>query len=61
MENSITSPVGGTTACLCPDGTYSVECCTGDLQAQGIGSLIDLSEQTVIHENTERTKSVERG
>lgn len=35
-----TSPKGGKRGCLCKDGkTYSKECCTGELQAQGIGTL----------------------
>lgn len=36
---SRTSPTGGNRACLCSDGTYSVKCCDGSLQAQGIGSI----------------------
>ena len=33
------SPKGGKRGCLCPDGkSYSKDCCTGELQAQGIGS-----------------------
>jgi hypothetical protein len=34
---SRTSPTGGNRACLCSDGTYSVKCCDGSHQAQGIG------------------------
>ena len=34
---SKTSPKGGKRGCLCPDGTYSKDCCDGSLQAQGIG------------------------
>jgi hypothetical protein len=37
---SRTSPKGGSRGCLCPDGkTYSVDCCDGSLQAQGIGNI----------------------
>lgn len=36
---SKSSPKGGKRACLCADGKYSVKCCNGDLQAQGIGSI----------------------
>jgi len=36
---SYTSPIGGRRACLCKDGlTYKIECCTGELHAQGIES-----------------------
>lgn len=34
-----TSPKGRKKGCLCKDGTYSKDCCTGELQAQGIGTL----------------------
>jgi len=37
---SRTSPKGGRRGCLCPDGkTYSIDCCDGSLQAQGIGNI----------------------
>lgn len=36
---SWTSPKGGSRGCLCDDGTYSVKCCDGSLQAQGIGNI----------------------
>lgn len=35
---SKTSPKGGKRGCLCADGTYSKDCCNGDLEAQGIGN-----------------------
>ena len=39
---SITSPKGGRRGCLCWDtATYSIECCDGSLQAQGIGLIVD--------------------
>jgi len=34
------SPQGGNRACLCWDKeTYSIKCCDGSLQAQGIGRI----------------------
>tara|TARA_R110000803_G_scaffold66918_1_gene128514 strand:- start:44 stop:277 length:234 start_codon:yes stop_codon:yes gene_type:complete len=37
---SRTSPVGSTRACLCWDtNKYSIECCDGSMQAQGIGVI----------------------
>lgn len=35
---SRTSPKGSRRGCLCKNGKYSVNCCSGALQAQGIGS-----------------------
>ncbi len=38
--HSRTSPVGGNRACLCWDtSTYSIMCCDGSMQAQGIGVI----------------------
>ena len=46
---SRTSPKGGRRGCLCPDGrTYSIKCCTGELQAQGIGSIYPPNETAYI-------------
>ena len=39
----IPSPQDDRRACLCPDGTYSRECCDGSLQAQGIGNITKTS------------------
>jgi hypothetical protein len=37
---SRTSPKGGQRGCLCKDGkSYSIKCCNGSLQAQGIGNI----------------------
>ena len=36
---SWTSPKGGNRGCLCDDNRYSIECCDGNLQAQGIGNI----------------------
>lgn len=34
MKSSKTGVLGGTQACLCKDGTYSVDCCDGSIYAQ---------------------------
>jgi hypothetical protein len=40
VQQSKTSPKGGKRGCLCKDGKkYSVKCCDGSLQAQGIGAI----------------------
>lgn len=39
MKSSRTGVLGGTRACLCKDGTYSIDCCNGSLWAQGIGKI----------------------
>ena len=37
---SRTSPEGGSRACLCWDtNKYSIDCCDGDIRAQGIGVI----------------------
>jgi len=54
MDNKSTSPRGGKRGCLCKDGTYNKECCTGDLDAQGIGSLVEQSTVTVTNTTTQR-------
>jgi hypothetical protein len=54
MDNKSTSPKSGKRGCLCKDGTYSKECCTGKLEAQGIGSLVEQSTATVINTITQR-------
>jgi hypothetical protein len=40
---SWTSPKGGSRGCLCSNGTYSVKCCDGSLQAQGIGIITGIT------------------
>lgn len=52
---SKTSPKGGNRGCLCDNGTYSKECCNGDLQNQGIGSLIQSGSSSVANTNEART------
>jgi len=50
-----TSPKGGKRGCLCKDGKYSKDCCNGEIQEQGIGSLIGQETSTVNNENGVRT------
>jgi hypothetical protein len=47
MGNKTSSPKGGKRGCLCKDGTYSSECCNGELSEQGIGSTVSQSTSTV--------------
>jgi len=48
---SRTSPKGGRRGCLCRDrDAYSIECCNGDIIAQGIGSITG-SESFLTQEN----------
>jgi len=54
MGNKTSSPKGGKRGCLCKDGTYSSECCQGELQEQGIGSTVSQSSGTVTNTNTAR-------
>jgi len=49
-----TSPKGGKRGCLCKDGTYSSKCCDGELQSQGIGSLVQQETSNVVNVNQER-------
>lgn len=58
---SKTSPKGGKRGCLCEDGTYSSECCNGDLQNQGIGATVEQSTSTINNTNVERTITTSRG
>lgn len=51
---SKTSPKGGKRGCLCDDGTYKAECCNGELQNQGIGSLVNQETHIVINTNQVR-------
>lgn len=52
---SKTSPKNGKRGCLCDDGTYSKECCNGDLQNQGIGKTTGTENVTVTENNGVRT------
>lgn len=51
---SKTSPKSGNRGCLCDDGTYSKDCCNGDLQNQGIGSPKGQQASSVINVDTTR-------
>ncbi len=50
---SRTSPKGGRRGCLCRDrDAYSIECCNGDIIAQGIGSIsATIQEDFLAQEN----------
>lgn len=52
---SKTSPKNGKRGCLCDDGTYSKECCNGDLQNQGIGKTTGAENVTVTENNGVKT------
>ena len=52
---SKTSPKGGKKACLCDDGKYSKDCCTGELANQGIGATTGKSGVTITENNGVRT------
>lgn len=54
-KNSFTSPKGGKRGCICPDGTYSVDCCDGELISQGVGTLVSQSISNVTNVNAPRT------
>jgi hypothetical protein len=55
-KNKTSSPQGGDRACLCEDGSYSKECCKGELINQGIGSLVGQDGvQSVVNTNQSRT------
>ena len=58
---SKTSPEGGRKGCLCDDGTYKAECCNGDLQNQGVGTLVSQGVSQVTNTNTARVISNSRG
>jgi len=53
-KNSFTSPKGGKRGCICPDGTYSVECCDGELISQGVGALVSQGISSVTNVNESR-------
>lgn len=56
MAKQSTSPKGGKRGCLCKDGkTYSKDCCNGDLQEQGVGSLVQQGVSNVVNNNEVRT------
>jgi hypothetical protein len=51
---SRTSPKGGKRGCLCDDGTYNSKCCNGELQNQGVGSMVNQVVSNVVNTNTVR-------
>lgn len=55
MATKSTSPKGGKRGCLGKDGKYKKENCTGDLQNQGVGALVEQSVNNVTTINTETT------
>jgi hypothetical protein len=52
---SKSSPRGGKRGCLCGNGKYLKECCNGDLQNQGVGSVSKQGTYTVTDNNGTRT------
>ena len=59
MATKYPSPQNNSRGCLCKDNeTYSVGCCDGSLEAQGIGSVTmgaSDSSGTINNTNSERT------
>ena len=53
-KNSYSSPKNAKRGCLCKDGTYSSECCDGELISQGIGALVSQSISAVTNVNEPR-------
>ena len=54
-KRKTTSPVGGNRGCLCKDGTYSKECCEGELSQQGVGATEGQGVSNVTNTNEPRT------
>jgi hypothetical protein len=54
MANKNNSPQDSSRACLCEDGTYSKDCCKGELINQGIGALVSQSSSTIVNTNQPR-------
>lgn len=54
MANKNSSPQGSSRACLCEDGSYSKECCKGELINQGIGALVSQGTSLIINTNEPR-------
>lgn len=61
MAKQSTSPKGGKKGCLCKDGKYRKECCNGDLQKQGVGSLVQQGVSDVQNTNEPRTITSNNG
>jgi hypothetical protein len=54
MANKSNSPQNASRGCLCKDGSYSKECCEGELINQGVGALVQQSGSTVVNTNQPR-------
>jgi len=54
-RDKTSSPKGGNRGCLCADGTYNSDCCDGELQSQGVGSLVQSVTTTITNTNAPRT------
>jgi hypothetical protein len=54
-KNSFSSPKGGKRGCLCKDGSYSSECCDGELISQGVGALVSQGVSAITNVNEPRT------
>ena len=54
-KRKTTSRVGGNRGCLCKDGTYSKECCQGELSQQGVGATEGQGVSNVTNTNEPRT------
>lgn len=52
---STSSPKGGRRGCLCENGKYSVKCCDGSLQAQGVGVTQGIDSVTTTESSGVRT------
>jgi hypothetical protein len=61
MANKSNSPKDSSRACLCKDGTYSKECCEGELINQGIGALVGQVGSTVVNINEPRVITKQNG
>jgi hypothetical protein len=53
-KNSYSSPKSAKRGCLCKDGTYSSECCDGELISQGVGALVSQGVSAVTNVNEVR-------
>jgi hypothetical protein len=53
-KNSYSSPKSAKRGCLCKDGTYSSECCDGELISQGVGALVAQGVSAVTNVNEVR-------
>jgi hypothetical protein len=53
-KSSYSSPKGAKRGCLCKDGTYSSECCDGELISQGVGALVSQGVSAITNVNEAR-------